>query len=101
ARREVRRLEALTDALVELRAWLVGAGCTLVVVESTGPYWTLPARCPPTHVGEARRGALEAGPGRSGRRGSGSGRSPGDGWSGCGRRGCGGRPSCARPAGAG
>lgn len=39
ARREVRRLEALTDALVELRAWLVGAGCTLVVVESTGPYW--------------------------------------------------------------
>src|SRR5262245_31100948 len=39
ARSEVRRFEAMTDALVGLRDWLVGAGCTLAVVESTGPYW--------------------------------------------------------------
>jgi transposase len=38
ARTEVRRFEAMTDALGELAAWLVGAGCTLAVVESTGPY---------------------------------------------------------------
>src|SRR5262245_37562397 len=38
ARSEVRRFEAMTDALVELRAWLEGAGCSLAVVESTGPY---------------------------------------------------------------
>jgi len=39
ARTEVRRFEAMTDALVELRGWLEEAGCTLAVVESTGPYW--------------------------------------------------------------
>ena len=39
AAQEVRRFETVTDALLGLRDWLAGAGCTLVVMEATGPYW--------------------------------------------------------------
>lgn len=39
ARTAVRRFETVTDALRELRGWLEEAGCTLVVMEATGPYW--------------------------------------------------------------
>jgi transposase len=38
-RRERRRFGTTTDALLALLDWLQGAGCTLVVVESTGVYW--------------------------------------------------------------
>lgn len=39
ATQEVRRFETMMDTLTELRDWVVEAGCTLAVVESTGPYW--------------------------------------------------------------
>ena len=38
-RRERRRFGTTTDALLALVDWLRGAGCTLVVAESTGVYW--------------------------------------------------------------
>src|SRR5262245_4609533 len=93
--KEVRTFGTMTRDVLALGDWLGAHGVTHVAMESTGVYWTLPRRCPPTHVGGARRGALGVGAGRSGRRGSGGGRSPGGGWPGRGRRGCGGRPSCA------
>jgi transposase len=38
-RKEIRRFGTMTDELVALRAWLAGAGCTHVALESTGTDW--------------------------------------------------------------
>ena len=67
--KQVRTFATMTADLLALGDWLAANGVTHVALESTGVYWTLPRRCPPTQVGEARRGALGAGRGRSGRRG--------------------------------
>jgi transposase len=37
--KEIRRFGAMTADLRELRDWLVAAGCAVVAMESTGPYW--------------------------------------------------------------
>ena len=39
AKAEVRTFLTTTRGLLELRAWLEEAGCTQVVMESTGVYW--------------------------------------------------------------
>ncbi len=38
-KKETRRYATLTDELMQLRTWLVEAGCTHVAIESTGVYW--------------------------------------------------------------
>lgn len=37
--KEIRTFGTLTDDLLRLRDWLLGAGCTHVAIESTGVYW--------------------------------------------------------------
>jgi transposase len=37
--KEIRTFSTMTDDLLNLRDWLVEAGCTQVVIESTGVYW--------------------------------------------------------------
>ena len=39
---EVRTFATTTNALLELRDWLVGQGVTLVAMEATGDYWRPP-----------------------------------------------------------
>jgi transposase len=38
-REEIRRFGTMTADLKELSAWLLAGGCTVVAMESTGPYW--------------------------------------------------------------
>jgi transposase len=38
-RKQVRTFSAMTGGLIELRDWLISAGCTLVAMEATGVYW--------------------------------------------------------------
>jgi transposase len=38
-KKETRRFSTMTDDLLQLRDWLVAAGCTHVAIESTGVYW--------------------------------------------------------------
>jgi transposase len=37
---EIKEYEAFTDDLIRLREWLFERECPIVVMESTGPYWT-------------------------------------------------------------
>jgi transposase len=37
--KQTRTFSTMTDDLLHLRDWLVGAGCTQVAIESTGVYW--------------------------------------------------------------
>jgi transposase len=37
--KEIRSFSTMTDDLLHLRDWLVGAHCTHVAIESTGVYW--------------------------------------------------------------
>jgi hypothetical protein len=37
--KQIRTFSTMTDDLLQLLDWLVGAGCTHVAIESTGVYW--------------------------------------------------------------
>ena len=37
---EIREYETFTDHLLTLREWLCQRACPIIVMESTGPYWT-------------------------------------------------------------
>lgn len=37
--KEIRNFSTMSDDLLHLRDWLVGAGCTQVAIERTGVYW--------------------------------------------------------------
>jgi transposase len=37
--KQIRTFSTMTDSLLELRDWLLEAGCTQVAIESTGVYW--------------------------------------------------------------
>ncbi|HEY6404279.1 MAG TPA: transposase, partial [Blastocatellia bacterium] len=38
-RKQVKTFSAMTGGLIELRDWLISAGCTSVAMEATGVYW--------------------------------------------------------------
>jgi hypothetical protein len=48
--KEVRTFGTMTDDLLALGEWLAAWGVTHVAMESTGVYWSMPSRYPPTDV---------------------------------------------------